>query len=119
MTNQKISLFFLILFSTSLFSYNYFSPIIKTEDLKVTEQNTEFSLKYQNLIVNSENVYQDSVLLKKNKDYHLDYQNGKIVFSDKIGNLSIEYLIFPEDLISRYFLFEEQPAPRDPLRDLY
>ena len=108
MTNQKISLFFLILFSTSLFSYNYFSPIIKTEDLKVTEQNTEFSLKYQNLIVNSENVYQDSVLLKKNKDYHLDYQNGKIVFSDKIGNLSIEYLIFPEDLISRYFLFEEQ-----------
>ena len=108
MTNQKLSIFFLIFFSTSLFSYNYFSPIIKTENFTVSEQNREFSLKHLNLIVNSEQVFHDSILLEKNEDYKIDYQNGKITFFVLVGNVSIEYLIFPEDLISRYFLFEEQ-----------
>jgi len=105
---KKIFFIIIILSFIKVHSYNYFSPIIKTETFKVTEQNTEFSLKCQNLIVNSEKVLLDSVLLIKNKNYKINYQNGKINFYDRIGKASIEYLIFPEDLNRRYFLYETQ-----------
>jgi len=106
MNKQNLSILFLLFFSISAFSYNYFSPIIKTENLN--SENLNLKLKHTNLIINSEEVYKDLILLKRNQDYKIDYHKGEITFISAIGYVAIEYLIFPPDLLREFFLFQVQ-----------
>ncbi|MFC1898582.1 hypothetical protein ACFLYJ_03315 [Candidatus Cloacimonadota bacterium] len=102
----------LFAFCSSLFSYNFFSPSILQERLNVVYENQTFQLKKQP-IINSEKVYRDSIQFSKNHDYQIDYSSSSITFFDPIGNLTIEYNIYPEELKQKFFLFEEQEYSED------
>ncbi len=97
-----------VLIYCSLLSYNYFSPINKIERLYVSEDKLNFSLEYQTIFVNSEKVFNDSVIFLKNVDYQIDFQDGKISFFKPIGHVFIEYQIYPPELIKRFSLYQVQ-----------
>ncbi len=67
-----------------------------------------YKLKYQPLIINSETVWQDSILFQKNIDYSIDYQKGTIIFQTETGNIFLEYMIYPEELLDRFYYYQEQ-----------
>lgn len=111
--SKKISgkLLFLLLgliISQNLFSFNFFSPISHAERFNVTEDNFEFTLSNQPIIINSEIVVKDSTKLIRNQDYIIDYQSGRITFVKSFGNLTVEYQNYPADLKEKFYLFEEQ-----------
>jgi len=96
------------LLSKALFSYDYFSPISKTENLNVDGNDQKISLKHKNIIVNSETVFCDSVLLQRGKDYTIDFPNGTISFASLSGTAKIDYLIYPENLLTKFFYYQVQ-----------
>ncbi|MCF7858579.1 MAG: hypothetical protein K9N07_04555 [Candidatus Cloacimonetes bacterium] len=105
---MKIKLFIIMnLLQTVLFSYNFFSPMIKWEYLAIIEPETSIQLKAKNIIENSEKVVQDSIIISPEK-YDIDYKTGTINFEETLGNCIIEYYIYPPQLIDRYFLFQTQ-----------
>ena len=102
----KCLFLFGILFS-QLHPYNFFSPVIKQERLNVTEE-LNFKLQHDRVIINSEKVFQDSFLLKPKKDYKFDYTSGSIEFTNLIGNVTVEYYIYPSNLLDKFFYYQVQ-----------
>ncbi|OQX71852.1 MAG: hypothetical protein B6D62_01195 [Candidatus Cloacimonas sp. 4484_275] len=108
MSKKFLLLIGVILFAKALFSYNFFSPIIKKESFLIDTLNLEIKLKYDRIIVNSEKVFQDSVLLINEKDYDFDWQNGIIRFKRAFGHIKIEYMIYPENLLTKFYYYQIQ-----------
>lgn len=96
-----------------LCAYNYFSPVFKAELLYPSEYEKEYKLAHENIIKNSEEVWQDSVRLEQNIDYELDYSAGILKLNKYYPEISISYMIYPEDLIKRYSLYEIQSYTED------
>jgi len=96
-----------ILLHIALSAYNFYSPMIKWELLNVIETNKPYKLDFNNIIINSERVYNDSLTLKKN-EYQIDYKKGEITFKKAAGNCKIEYYVYPKQLIDRFFLYKVQ-----------
>ncbi|MCF7792740.1 MAG: hypothetical protein K9N39_01950 [Candidatus Cloacimonetes bacterium] len=124
--NRRLLFFFgMILISNILFSFNFFSPISNSERINVTNEKREFVLSHNPVIINSEFVIKDSIQLKRNQDYTIDYLTGKITFTQNLGNVFVEYQKYPADLKEKFYLFEEQeysvdkkvklPPKRNPL----
>ena len=95
-----------ILFS-QLHSYNFFSPVIKQERLNVTEE-LNFKLQHDRIIINSEKVFQDSFLLEPKIDYKFDYFSGSIEFTSFIGIVTVEYYIYPSNLLEKIYYYQVQ-----------
>ncbi len=102
----KCLFLFGILFS-QLHSYNFFSPVIKQERLNVTEE-LNFKLQHDRIIINSEKVFQDTLLLESNIDYKFDYTSGSIEFINLIGNVTVEYYIYPSNLLEKFYYYQVQ-----------
>jgi len=96
-----------VLLSSYLYSYNFFSPILRSDKLNVTNSNQVFKLKDSQLIINSETVYNDSITFPKEK-YELDYKKGEIIFFQSIGIVTIEYQVVPENVKEKMFLYQTQ-----------
>jgi len=97
----------LIFLQVTLSAYNFFSPMIKYERLNVSEAGTSIELSNTNIIINSEKVYNDSIIFG-NDDYKINYQKGLITFKNVSGNCIIEYYIYPQHLTKRFYLFKLQ-----------
>ena len=97
----------IILLQVTLSAYNFYSPLIKWERLNITDPGASLELSFTNIIINSEKVYNDSINFGNN-EYQIDYKKGIITFNKIIGNCTIEYYIYPEHLISRFYLFQTQ-----------
>ena len=105
---MKIKLVIGIIFlQVALSAYNFFSPMIKWERLNVTDPGASIELSSTNIIINSEKVYNDSLVFGTN-EYQIDYQKGIITFKEALGNCIIEYYIYPKHLNSRFYLFQTQ-----------
>jgi hypothetical protein len=102
----KYLFLFGILFS-QLHSYNFFSPVIKQERLNVVEE-LNFKLQYDRIIINSEKVFQDSFLLKPKIDYKFSYASGSIEFTNLIGTVTVEYYIYPSNLLEMFYYYKVQ-----------
>jgi hypothetical protein len=94
-------------------AYNYFSPVFKAEMLFPSEYESEYKLEHGDIIVNSEEVWQDSVRLERDRNYILDYQTGILELYEHYPEIKISYMIYPEDLIRRYSLYEIQSYSED------
>jgi hypothetical protein len=90
-----------------LYSYNFFSPVIKQERLNVAEE-LNFKLQHDRIIINSEKVFQNSFLLEPEKDYRLDHASGSIEFTNLIGNVTVEYYIYPSNLLEKFYYYKVQ-----------
>ncbi len=97
----------IIFLQVILFAYNFFSPLIKFERINVRDS-ASIQLAHQNIIINSEKISKDSLLFFKNSDYKIDYQNGLINFNKKLGNIQIEYMIYPANLINKFCYYQVQ-----------
>ncbi|MCD4795982.1 MAG: hypothetical protein K8R49_02270 [Candidatus Cloacimonetes bacterium] len=105
----RIKLLFIISFFFSfLYSFNFFSPVIRQENLIISEDELIHKLKYDRIIINSEKVFQDTFQLLKVKDYSINYQEGELSFSKPIGSITIEYMIYPPELLERFYYYEVQ-----------
>ena len=105
---MKIKFVIVIIFlQVALSAYNFFSPIIKWERLNVTDTEASIELSTTNIIINSERVYNDSLVFSLDK-YSIDYKKGMITFHETLGNCIIEYYVYPEQLINRFYLFQTQ-----------
>ncbi len=103
---MKIKLVIGIIFlQVVLSAYNFFSPMIKRERLNVTDPGASIELSFNNIIINSEKVYNDSIVFGSD-EYKIDYQKGIITFNKVLGNCTIEYYIYPEHLTKRFYLFQ-------------
>ncbi len=102
----KCLFLFGILFS-QLHSYNFFSPVIKQERLNVTEE-LIFKLQHDRIIINSEKVFLDSFLLEPEKDYMFNYSSGSIEFTSLIGYVTVEYYIYPSNLLDKFYYYKVQ-----------
>lgn len=104
----RLNLMVLLLSSPALIhSYNLFSPIIRVQKFNVTSQSLEFKLQAEQIIINSEKVFSDSLLYDK-EFYKIDYQKGVILFSEPIGLVIVEYKTIPENMKEKFYLFLEQ-----------
>ena len=97
----------IILLNVTLSAYNFFSPMIKWERLNVIDANVPIELSFNNIIINSEKVFNDSIKFTKN-DYKIDHKNGTITFKRILGNCNIEYSIYPQHLTKSFHLFQVQ-----------
>lgn len=97
----------IIFLQVALSAYNFYSPMIKWERLNVTDPGASLELSFTNIIINSEKVYNDSIVFESD-EYKIDYHKGIIIFNKALGNCTIEYYIYPEHLISRFYLFQTQ-----------
>lgn len=102
-----------ILSIDQLVAYNYFSPLHKVERFFVIEDNRVFELRNKPVIVDSEIVSSDSLILKKGEDYQLDYSTGRISFPKEFENVIVEYQVYPDQFKTRFFLYEEQSYSED------
>jgi len=97
----------IILLQVTLSAYNFFSPMIKWERLNVTDKNVQMELSSNNIIINSEIIYNDSITFESS-EYKIDYKKGTVSFDRIIGNCIIEYSTYPQHLTSRFHLFQVQ-----------
>jgi len=109
-----VKIFIWILFfsiNSFLYGFNYFSPIIKSEYIHFSEFDQEFNLKFKNIIINSEVVQKDSISFIRGKNYTINYEKGIFIYKDfpeNLDSVEIEYLIYPEKLLTRFSYYEEQ-----------
>ncbi|MBC8415216.1 MAG: hypothetical protein ISS80_01140 [Candidatus Cloacimonetes bacterium] len=75
--------------------------------MNVTEE-LNFKLQHDRIIINSEKVFQDSFLLEPDKDYRLDYASDSIEFTRLIGSVTVEYYIYPSDLLEKFYYYQVQ-----------
>jgi len=105
---MKIKLVIGIIFlQVALSAYNFFSPMIKWERLNVTDSGATLELSFDNIIINSERVFNDSTNFGSD-EYKIDYPKGTITFNKVLGNCTIEYYIYPQHLNNRFYLFQTQ-----------
>lgn len=109
---KTLSLLIFFMFCTQLHSYSFFSPIILQERFNVVDENQVFQLQ-DKPIVNSEKVFQDTLQFQKNVDFQIDYAISTITFFQPVGNIILEYYIYPEKLKERFFLYQEQSYSED------
>nr|MDK2851013.1 hypothetical protein [Candidatus Cloacimonadota bacterium] len=78
------------------------------ENISLEPGRDEYQLAHQNIIVHSESVYSDTLLLVAGRDYHLDYRHGrlKLLFSPQSSTLRISYLRIPEQYTKSIALYE-------------
>jgi hypothetical protein len=106
---MKYKLIFLFLFiGISLFAFNYFSPISKTEQFHVSEENQTFVLNTNRYIINSETVSKDSKVLVRQIDYEINSSERKITFYKAFGAVNVTYLKVPDEIFENYMLYEIQ-----------
>jgi len=105
--SRYLMLLVFALFNTYLNSYNFFSPIIRSEKINVIQEQLEIQLKDHPLIINSVQVYNDSLTFS-NKDYKLDFQNGIITFFEPIGIVIVEYQIVPKEVKEKFYIYQTQ-----------
>ncbi|KQC08896.1 MAG: hypothetical protein APR54_00365 [Candidatus Cloacimonas sp. SDB] len=107
---SKLQILILIIISLllmqKLYSYNYFSPVNKIKTLFVDVDNLEFELGEGLIIINTERVYNDSIVFVSDLDYKLYGENNVLKFLRPLGYVTIEYQIYPEELIKRYSTFQ-------------
>ncbi|MCD4818340.1 MAG: hypothetical protein K8S23_06580 [Candidatus Cloacimonetes bacterium] len=70
------------------------------------EADSSLSLIYHPIIINSETVISDSILLNKHIDYKIDYQKFELIPFKPYKNLGIEYMIYPPDILREFSLYE-------------
>ncbi|MBN2460751.1 MAG: hypothetical protein JXB60_04010 [Candidatus Cloacimonetes bacterium] len=100
-----IFLIFFLAINTLIPAQNYFSPLFKFQRLYVDELNLSFSLAYEMIISGSETVYNDSIRFERGIDYVMDHEKKEITFFAPLGNVVLEYRIYPEDLIRNYYIY--------------
>ena len=105
---KSIVVILFIFFCTILSAFNFFSKLIKEEVVNLDNKNQSITLNYSDIIINSEKIYYNDRLLKKDEDYKINYQEGLINFLEIEGEVRITYLIYPEKLLKSYFLYEKQ-----------
>jgi len=101
-------LFFFCVLVTSALAVNYFSPVHKYQLIYVGEENRIFELDHDFIIRNSARVFNDSIDFIPGKDYFLNYNENQIVFLDSLGNITLEYKIYPENLTRKFSLYQIQ-----------
>lgn len=77
----------------------------KSEQLVLTNSVQKHQLKYWPIIRHSEKVFIDDTLLSRSQDYKVDYNSGKIYFTQTIppkATLRINYEIIPVDIKKKY-----------------
>jgi hypothetical protein len=109
---KLLSILIFLLLVSCLHPYNFFSPLVKQERLNVIFENQVFQLK-DKPIINSENVYQDTIQFHKNSNYTINYNDLSVTFAEPVGNVVIEYYIYPKELKEKIYLFEEQQYSED------
>lgn len=67
-----------------------------------------YKLDQSNIIINSEAVFADSLILARSTDYDLDYRNGTITFANlpPLPFLKVSFLVLPQSLVKERFLYE-------------
>ncbi|MCK4312682.1 MAG: hypothetical protein KAW88_08110 [Candidatus Cloacimonetes bacterium] len=105
---KLLLIFCILVLSSYLHSFNFFSPIIKQERLNITEEKLIYKLRHDRIIINSEKVFRDTIEFIKSKDFSIDYQKGEISFFKPQGNIIIEYLIYPPELMERFYYYQVQ-----------
>jgi len=107
---SKLQILILIIISLllmqKLYSYNYFSPVNKIKTFFVDVDNLEFELGEGLIIINTERVYNDSIVFVSDLDYKLYGENNVLKFLRPLGYVTMEYQIYPEELIKRYSTFQ-------------
>ena len=77
----------------------------KSEQLVLTRPIQKYQLTHWPIITHSEKVFVDNSLLSRSQDYEIDYNSGKIIFTQAIPlgtTLRIDYEIIPIDIKRRY-----------------
>ncbi len=112
---NKVSKLLLVLlfqiFVTTILSINLFSPIIRRDIFFYKTDKTDYQLSKFPLIGGSEIITIDSLKLHKDKDYKINYQDGKITIKTLFLNDSkmvIQYKIIPDDVLKKFSLYKEQ-----------
>lgn len=99
--NFTILLYISLFFSVSnLFAQTFFSDTFKTTFIEIEKLRTSYVISDKPIIPLSEKVMADTLLLIKNIDYEIDYQNAQITLKHPGGfqSLLIIYAFYPESL---------------------
>ena len=100
-------LIILFFFGVSLLSLEFYSPLSKEETIYDIKKSEIYKLKIHNLIINSEFISADTVLIK-NVDYKINYLTGEIHFSRNHKKVQVSYQKIPTKFLEKYYLFEVQ-----------
>jgi len=87
--------------SVFLEGYSFISPMVQQRRSYIKNPQV-YDLHKKNIIINSEKIFNDSLQFIKNDDYQIDYQKGQIFFKKAVGKVTIEFLIYPKSLLSKF-----------------
>lgn len=103
---MKIKLIVAMIFlQITISAYNFLSPMIKQARVNIPEAG-ECKFAEKQVIINSEKVYNDSILYIRDQDYTIDYSEAKITFQQSPGQIKIEYMIYPSNLLDRFYYYK-------------
>jgi hypothetical protein len=109
--NMKIK-FFLIYFATllaGLNGYTFYSPTIRAEYLRVLGGQSSWELQSHPIIIQSEKVVVDSILLKKDIDYLIQYKSGILKLMREFPEntlIEIQYQVYPSFLLQKFYTYQ-------------
>ncbi|PID29502.1 MAG: hypothetical protein CSB55_01745 [Candidatus Cloacimonadota bacterium] len=101
---------FLLIFSLAGLwaSYDYFSPVIREKTINSEITDFPYFIGEDFIIANSDTVYAGKIVLERNIDYIIDYNNKSLNLydPDKYASLRIIYKIYPENLLSEFSFYD-------------
>ncbi|MCB5251346.1 MAG: hypothetical protein RBR69_08660 [Candidatus Cloacimonadaceae bacterium] len=97
--------FIIIFWAAALFA----SDFVIDETIVLQADQLRYQLSHQNIIVSSEQVISDSLMLTQNLDYELDFKKGVLLLKamPESSILTVSYLIIPDQYTKRIQLYEK------------